>query len=101
MHDRPGAAELLLYYGDKPEDRMPDRFRQADELFEVARRSPAGSRASSCAMTRPAAVHGGTEKFQTDPTGATTSFSMSTSTATTARGWAPATRPAGQEWLPR
>ena len=64
-----GAAELLPVLRRQLQDRMPDRFRQADEpLRGRARRFPTASRGSSCATSsgrRP--VYGGTKKFQEDP----------------------------------
>ena len=67
--DHPGAAELLPVLRRQLQDRMPDRVGQDDEPLRGApRRSPTGSRGSSCATSsgrRP--VYGGTEKFQTDP----------------------------------
>jgi hypothetical protein len=101
---------FYLYYGDDFEIECPTGSGTMMNLFEVAKEI--SDRLTRIFLRdergrRP--VYGGTAKFQTDPTGATTSCSMSTSTGTTAQAWAQATRRDGQSggeadpalWIPR
>jgi hypothetical protein len=86
---------FYLYYGDNFKVECPTGSGRMMNLFEVSREI--ADRLNRIFLRdergrRP--VNGGTEKFQTDPTGAKTSLSMNTSTATTGLGWARAIRPA-------
>ena len=92
---------FYLYYGDNFKIECPTGSGNMMNLFEVAKEI--ADRLGRIFLRdengqRP--VYGGTEKFQNDPTGATTSFSTNTSMATMAPDSAPAIRRGGPGWWP-
>ncbi len=90
---------FYLYYGDNFKIECPTGSGKLMNLFEVSKEI--ANRLTRIFLQdksghRP--VYGGTEKFQTDLYGKTTSCSSSTSTATTEQVWEPVTRPDGLAW---
>jgi hypothetical protein len=88
---------FYLYYGDNFKIECPTGSGKMMNLFEVSKEI--ADRLSRIFLRdergrRP--VYGGTEQFQSDPTGATTFSSMNTFTVTTGRAWRGFIRQAGQ-----
>ena len=88
--------KFYLYYGDNFKIECPTGSGKMMNLFEVRKRSRAGSRGYSCAMsTAGGRFTGHARSFSPILTGAITFCSTSTSTVTTVRDSARAIRPDG------